>query len=1212
MQGVQRFLAGHKNAIRTATRTGPVRDITNAVMQKPIARVGSSSASVAGTFTGAEEATYDIEILDTVSTGALTAPVFSGVGNGTLGSIVAAGLSERTIDVQLTDLGTVSLSAAADVQGIKTIVKATGTGGNAFKLRVTRSGLTFTQQNFSLLASLKEGDAARIGPEFDWDTRSINSDGTIPADAHRIAFGDDTNNIYIQYKKIVDGQFSYVFEPKIAQDYAQGSVVKFVTGVYTVQLYEVVVGVDTLRETYNNIVTLYDLLTAIKSTSTRLAVLGPVAFDRTSGGQALLELSINTDARAVKNTGTGSEFATGFANITISPTAATELIEATCLAATPKDSANAGLGHELWEVRGSVTGLIATGVKSGARINRPEFDITIPQKVPPTTNSSIQQGTFGVKDISYDLNNRTGSESLGFTPPRPPICLDSPTLGVNAVDKLITLVYRSRPVSQPDCDCTADNTTALSPVCLGILNPTTGGSMPYAAGTVTRLVALYDWFADTVRSNSDYFTDRVLQDPFVSQPTNNPNIPPNFAYVSLFKMIEQFEGVLADLDKLPAGAYRTAGESAWDTAVTEFQSDVDTHLSGVSVGPNLEKETFLSFQALADGDAVSLIETAPGVFKIRKAIPGDVKTGFVKAAYLAGVNADIYYLGENDSISSTETVLTPGTQNFWHWQPSIAFPGKWVKTGQTSTTGDPAFIQEFSMNYVSATNGYLPFGDTPDSNVQGLALLSDRYTSRLKWVLISGGLSPLGKQSASDNVSGDGCWQDTGAPFWFEVTSDDGDTYAPAFPNVPYYSAKKYPGGTVVNGVTTASTAYFSTKEFGFILDIPCSGNLVPGDTITLRIGNAGVDTAYVKGDKLQLSIVAAQDVHFFGGVTGNHTQTWFVHDSVAGPRANYALDTNAPNLYNDGVIQFRITPGRLQFARGDIFSFSIEGGHFRWRKTVAGVVGAWSGSTAIVLTPILLDSGLSVTFTPGTSPAFFTGDLYQFIALQPYALSHVIKPDFDMWQWAPDDPAVAVFDLGAPHTDITAFGIAFHSLPSGATVVIEGSADNVTWLWAETITWQKDVMGKLLDEAQTARYIRLTIEDAPNAGIGWFYVGPALAFTYSAKVQLNREYKIVRSSGINPKGFYKGTAASSQIEWPEGHLVEADYAPLLEMLDWLKSNDDEALMFFPQATRQSEIILGTVESDTIAFNDVYSFQPDSGIGRRLSCTIPLNGVAFK
>jgi hypothetical protein len=1221
MNGVQRFLSGHKNEVRTAAAlTGPVKTILDAVIQKPIARQGSSSALIDGTYSGNEEANYEIEILDTVPTVPLiTAPIFSGVGNGDLSGVTSTGLGARDIEIELTDLGNILTAASSELQGVSVIVKVAGASGNAFKLRVDRSGLVFTPQAFSLLSPLKQGTSAVEGPEFDWDTKFMGSDGVVPASAHRIAFGDDQNNVYIQYKKKVNGEFSYVFEPSLAQDYAVKTIVSFVTGTYTVRLYEVVASVDTLRETYVGIVTLYDLLNAIKTTSTRLLIQGAIAFDRTTGGQALLELSLNTDARYVSNTGVGSAFATGYTDVTIDPTSPTELIEATCIAATFRDSPGAGLGHELWEVRGSVSGLISSGVASGDLISTPTFDARIPQRV-PDGYSVLPKGSFTKKEVDYSTKRVDNGDGT-FTPPQPPICVDSMTLGLNASEQLITLVYKKRP-AQDACGCTDDNTTPLDANCLGIITSTGGGIMTYSAATVTRLEALYDWFATTVRNNSAYFSDSgvtsnptgpyVQQDPFISQPANNPLFltKTNFAYVSLFAMIGKFEETIALVDKLIAGAYRTAAETAFDTAVTEFKADVDTNLTGAGTPAQAESEVLNAYEALTAGDAVCVFETAAATFKIRKAVNGGIRYGFVKAAFALGAPATIFYFGEDTSVVSTEASINAAAINVWQYYPSVANPGHWVLNKGVSTSGDPAYFNQFSLQYVSATSG-VKVGPATVANVYGVALLADRYRARLQHVLIAGGISPLGKGNASDNVSGDGCWQDMGGDFWWEVTGGDGDSYAPAFTGIPYYSAKKFPGGVVVNGITTPSAGYYSTKEFGFVVDVPCAANLVVGDTIVLKIGNATTDMTYQKGDKLQLGIVAAQDIAFFGGNDGDNIQTWFVTDSVFGPRTPYLLDLDTPLPYDDGSIHFQIDAGTLPFGKGDKFKFSIEGGHFQWRKVVAGVPGAWSASTPIVITPIVLDSGLSLHFTLGTSPAFFATDLYTFTALQPYAISNIIKPDFDMWQWGAADPAVGVFDLGANKT-IEAVGIAFHSIPAGATVTLEGGVAPGVYIWLEAVVWQKDVMGKLLAAAQIARYLRLTITGGANGGIGWFYAGVALKFTYSAQVQINREYKVNRSSGVNPASVFKGKAVGSGIQWPEGNLHENDYAPLLEMLDWLKSNDDEALMFFPQQTRQTEIVLGTVESDAITFNDVYNFQPDTGFARRLSCTIPLKGVAFR
>jgi hypothetical protein len=1230
MNGVQRFLHNGNNYIRTAVDlSGPVRDIEDAVIQKPVARQGSLTAEISGTFTGTEETTYEIEVVDeTADTPLVTAPVFSGVGNGEMSAIDATGLSPRTIEVTLADLGALLTAASADLQGVRVIMKTPGAAGNDFSLRINRTGLVFTPQSFSLLNELPEGTSTIEGPEFDWQTVTANPDGTVPATAKRIAFGEDRNNIYVQYKKQASGKSTYVFEPPTVQKYAEKTQIYFVTGSYTVELYED--GVD-LRETYAGVVTLYDLLNAIKSTSTYLLVQGAVANDRTSNGQALLELALNTDARFIFNDGQGSFWATGFKDVSVSENAPTELIEATCIAATSQDSPGASLGNELWELRGSVTGLLSSNMRSGQLFSNAFFAVRIPQKL-PEGYVATPQGSFQVKEVIYNDSRRAGNEEEGtLEPPHPGICVDSMTLGVAARDAVVTATYKKRPPDD-NCSCKQDKGIALNPDCLGVITESEGGAgMPYTAPTIARLVLLYDWFADTVRENSNYFTQNpgaaaghvvVRQDPFISQPgpsllqqdpTLQPeaSLRPNTAYTSLFGMVGEFEQTLAEVDKLPAGSLRTAAEDAWDDAITEFQGDVDTYLSPTPWAPPSDPEVVPAFEALTAGNAVGVFYDGT-TLKARKATADDHRIGFVDANVLLGDPATVKYSGVNPAVVQ-DTIwgsVNPVPVAYWRWYPSRAVAGKYV-LDQGGTGGAGSFMTHGQLKYLSPTAGSMHESGAPLNNVDmnGMALLPDRYRSRLQHVLISGGISPLGKGDAGDG-GGDGCWRDNGDEFFWEIRVGD-ETYAPAFTQIPYYSAKRYPGGVVVNGTTTPSEGYYSTKEFGFIIDVPCPDNLVVGDQVVMTIGAAGAPQTYIKGDKLRLGLIAAQDVTFFGGNDGDNVQTWHVVDSVFGSRDPYLLDTDLPVAYSDAGIEFLISQGVIAFAKGDKFTFAIEGGNFRWRSIVAGVAGAWSADLDIVLTPIVLDSGLSLQFALGAPQAIFDGDLYRFVALQPYALSNVIKPDFDQWEWGAS-PAVAVFELDDEYDDIEAVGIGYHNIPEGVTVEIEGSLDGATYNWSETITWAADVIGKLFD-AQTARYIRVTLTGAAGVGgIGWLYIGPAQKFTYSAQVKINREYKIKRSDGVNPNSLYKGRGIGGDIQWPEGHLTEADYTPMKEMLDWLKSNDDEALIFFPQHTRQTEVVLATVESDDIAFNDVYNFQPDVDFTRRFSCTIPLRGVAFR
>jgi hypothetical protein len=1228
MNGVQRFLHNGNNYIRTAVDLdGPVRSIEDAVIQKPVARQGSLTAEITGIFTGAEEATYEIEVVnETADTPLVTAPVFSGVGNGEMSAIDATGLTPRTIEVTLADLGAILTAASADLQGVRVIMKTPGAAGNDFTLRVTRTGLTFTPQLFSLLDALPAGTSTIEGPEFDWETVAANADGTVPITAKRIVFGEDQNNIYVQYKRQAGGKSTYVFEPPTVQAYAEKTQIYFVTGTYTVELYEGV----TLRETYAGVTTLYDLLNAIKSTSVYLLVQGAVANDRTTNGQALLELTLNTDARFVFNTGTGSTFATGFKDVSVSANAPTELIEATCIAATPTDSPGASLGAELWELRGSVTGLLSSSMRSGELFSNAFFAARIPQKL-PEGYIATPKGSFLVKEINYNDARRAGNEDEGtLDPPHPGICVDSMTLGIAARDAVVTATYKKRPL-EDNCSCKEDRGIALSPECLGVVTESEGGlDMPYTAGTVARLVPLYEWFADTVRENSNYFLQLpgstaghtlIRQDPFISQPgptalQQDPTLQaeaslrPNTAYVSLFEMVKQFEQALAEVDKLVAGALRTAAEAAWDAAVAEFEGDVDTYLSPAPWAPPSDPEIVPAFEALTAGNAVGVFYDGT-TLKARKATVNDHRIGFVDANVLLGDPATVKYSGVNPAVvlDATFGSVDPAPVAYWRWYPSKTAAGEYV-LDQRGTGGTGTFMTHGQLKYLSATAGEMEETGAPLNNVDvnGMALLPDRYKSRLQHVLISGGISPLGKGDAGDG-SGDGCWRDNGDEFYWEIRVGE-ETYAPAFTTVPYYSAKKYPGGVSVGGTTTPSEGYYSTKEFGFIIDVPCPQNLVIGDQIVMTIGAAGAPQTYVKGDKLRLGLIAAQDITFFGGKDGDNVQTWHVADSVFGARAPYLLDTDTPVAYNAAGLEFLISQGVIDFAKGDKFTFAIEGGNFRWRKTVGAVVGAWSADLDIVLTPIVLDSGLSLQFALGSPQAIYEDDLYRFVALQPYALSNVIKPNFDAWEWG-TSPTVAEFELDDEYDDIEAIGIGYHTIPEGVTIEVEGGVVAGVYTWSEVITWGADVVGKLF-EAQTARYIRLTLTGAAGeGGIGWLYVGPALAFTYSAQVKIDRQYKVKRSDGVNPNSLYKGRGIGGDIQWIEGHLTEDDYDPLTEMLDWLKGNDDEALMLFPQYTRETEVVLATVEADDITFNDVYNFQPNADAERRLSCTIPLRGVAF-
>lgn len=1161
----QRFLANNRNAIRTALLSASsVQAVNDSVLEVPLARQGTAQITLTGAFTGAEEAVYDVEILDaTVATPLISAPVFSGVGSGSLVSISATG-SAQTFTVELGDDGIPVTFAGVDLEGVRIVARAPGAAGNLVNITIDQSTLTVAATSYSLIDDLPSGSGAAgkglEGPAYDWQTAVLGADNRIPAAAKRIAFGDDLA-VHLQYKSYTDGKWRYYFVPEIGRDIPKGTAVKFVTGGRTVTVTN-----GTTTETFNGIVTLYDLLNAIKTGSALLDVVGVIANDRSPAGQASRDLITRTDAHVQPSTGTGSAYATGFVDTFAGSNAATELVTASCYAVTAKDHPLAHMGAERWQVTSSVSGdlgVVVTGQPFAEGSGK--FGFTIPVKRPP--DSVTARGRFSATNVSY-VGRDPGVEY-------PPLCPAGLLLGPDASDQTITLTYTKRPSG--NCLCLDMPVPNLATSCLGVTGEGEA-NMTYQAANVTRLTSLYDWTADTVRNNSFYLGSRAgRQAPFVA----TPGAAYGFAADSLFALIKKFEETLALVDALPAGTYYTAGTTNWDTVVTELQADVDT-LAGAS-----QSASYVAYEALAARDAVGLFVDNTGVVKVRKAVAGCMRYGFVTAAVAAAASATVYFWGHLPGM----TLLTSGNS----YLPSSVTPGAW-----TDLSGDQIAIEKYgsSSSIIGTALSTTELNvDQSTSAREWTSILSDRYKSRLSWVLMSAGISPLGKSDASVLESGDGCWQDHGDPYYWEVVGSGGGAYAPAFNNKPYYSSRR----------ASATERYFSTHEFAFQINVKCPQLLLEGDTITLSIGDAGTAGTYQVGDTLTLPIIAAQALYLAGGQSGSKLQKWYVSGSVTGAMAQYTFDPDTPLAYSSGGLTMLLEPGGVPFEKGDKFTFSIEGGHYRWRKTVAGTPGAWSASAAIPAS-VLLDAGLTIAFGTGATPSFVAGDAFQFQALQPWAVSNLATPGVERWQWSGAAPTL-VADLGTAQT-ISMAALAQHTLPSGTTITLEGGTTAGVYTWSETLTWQAGAIVAEFATPHTARYLRLTLGSATGGGIGWFWAGEPFTTSLAAAVQLKRQYKLARGdAGLYEGGRSLGKAIGGSVSWSEGAMNEADMVGLSALLDWVKQADDEPILLVPQISRPTEVLLARVTVDDVDLVDVYDYQPMAGLQRRFSAELPLSGV---
>lgn len=1220
MPSAQRILANHRNAIPASLLTpGSVRPITNGVLESLRARTGSGRAALAGTYTGAEQASYEVEIIDTTATTPLiSAPIFSGQGNGTISGVTFTGTAQE-FSLELADLGQVLTAAGTDLEGVSLKARASGASGNSVHLSVDQSGLVFTDTDYSLIRDLKQGADALSGPEYDWDTKVMGADNQIPANAHRIAFGDDTGSIHLQYKAYKDGKWQYHFEPAIDRDIPAGTRVKFVTGGR-----EVTVSDGVTSEVYAGIVTLYDLLSDLKTSSALVEVIGVVAYDRSPGGMAARDLITRTDAHCLPSTGTNSR---SFVNVFALPGASTELIEARCWAATSKDHPAAGVGRELWQVKGSVSGLLASNLVTGTLFTAPDkFGFTIPTVLPD--GFGVPRGRFSVTDVAYVSRVSPEFET--------PICIaDSLVLGPDAIDQTLTLTYKQRTAAGA-CECESMTSPDLSGrKCLtGDINLTTEGDNIMTPAQMGRLSRIGAWHRDMAAGNTllDAYTEIVVasndmklaamaRDAFMSC-LDDIYASGELAWSAwaASTVVPRYTIIQIGDDRLQAESAGTAGLTLPSIPATVGGTVVDGTVTWSYMGKTPEIMWDAAMDAL-ETDLDPIKPLSPAVFPEIT----EVNINTVAANYVVA-NLDLFVgaVYSDNTPKLMPPVFTP--------HPNNTGPGSWslpyyiytisdtpVSVGCVfQATGTGFTVTDF-MRIVTPTaivrvgdicrvetslngiDGWTAAGscvvDTlglaaGDSNIisasdELIGEFAKRYTASMDAVRAAAGIS---KKADASKIAGDGCWRDTGAAYWWEITGSTGGDYAPAFSNVPYFASRAVCG------------EYFSTHEFAFQINVKCEASLKDGDQIRLSIGDSGWPSTYQVGDTLYLPVIAAQDLYMAGGKDGDNIQAWHVSGSIGGAWPAYALDLDTPAPYLQSGLGFSITAGAIPFATGDKFRFSIEGGHYKWRKDG----GAWSVLAAIPAAPVTLDAGLELSFATGASPSFATGDIYYFDALQPYAVSNLTTPGPERWQWSGTGSTLTV-DMGAIKS-LDSLALAYHTLPSGSVVTIQGGADGMTWAWSESLTWQAGVMSALFT-TRTARYLLVTITNATGGAIGWLYAGLAVSTELSAETRQRRAYKVERGSGLNPSALFHGAAKSGELEWTEGALSEADMVLLLAMLDHCKQHDDEPVIIYPQYTRPTESILATILADDIELPEVWDYQPKAGIDRRYSIKLPFNGV---
>lgn len=600
---------------------------------------------------------------------------------------------------------------------------------------------------------------------------------------------------------------------------------------------------------------------------------------------------------------------------------------------------------------------------------------------------------------------------------------------------------------------------------------------------------------------------------------------------------------------LADGVYKVAGaKTAWDGALTAVQTDITSIAGQTGIG--------------ADG-----WPTGAKVWKPSTTVsPGD----YVRSASDSDAAIPLKVIATLDSLAQPNVV-----------DGSVSLGGNWPgAAGKYNTTG--GFYVTLAV-------------DSPDAQLAGtddeIKAFVERYAARMDYVRTLAGIVPKGDAS----TEGDGCWQPCEGEYEWRV---GGTEYLPACSNKPYHSAIKVAD---VKGNETM----INTQEFGFVIRCACTDRLLPGDKFTIVIeADAGPPKTYDVGDTIKIPIIAGQALELAGGQDGNDTQTWTVRGSSGATWPNYVAPLGAEPLYNDSGLQFRIKPGGVPFALGDQFTLSVAGGTFKWRRDG----GAWSGNLPITVNPTVLADGLSVTFKPGPSPAFVTGDSWGYHVQQPHAPKLARSPSRGGWRWSGTG---GVWSAAFPtDTAISAIAI-WHTCSAGATFTLSGldNADGV--LWTKAVPYRRGLAVVMLEGANAVaacRKLRLTVANAGGGSIKWVWCGvpwspqwPIDSVTLRETWQMSRGLQSARLLG-------RGGAGEIAWSMDGGWLNSQDWTDLLGLLEYLKAEQDQPFVFVPDAEIASEARLVRIGTDEVDISDVDDFQNSR---RLLSVRLPLSAVAL-
>lgn len=1081
-----RYPTGLENIFRTATLTA-----TNCLASSAWELVsrdadGGGSIALSGSYTGADDATVDIEVISTTINGAplLSSPVYSGVGNGSLTGVSAdSGIDAQEFTVTVLDTGTPTRKAWAPFQSVNLRAQTAGSAGNNLSVRVSQAVLTAAATDYATTSEMSAGASEFTGEQYHFGGPLLEPEGTVPESAPRLRFGDD-QTVYRHWRTF-DRVYKYHLSPALRRAVPIGTRVYAITGGRTV---EVLDGV-TVEETYTGVTTLYSLLSDIQADSALIEVDGVIAQDRRPGGMACDDLSVYTASYSAGSTRDGTAYVRrAVVDLTVAATAPTELLRIECTGAPIP-------GAEIWSVTGSVSEDLGS-VTTGEAFAAGDYGFTIPVQLAPST---APEGEFAAY---LELKDRAEGATI------PSMCVKNPRLGSEA--KTATYVFEWRPHPGAACDC------STVPVSGGpnntFLGVTTGGAAvaTLPAAIKTQYDEIEDWRLQSIHLNC-YFTTTDA-DTYLT---------------SILSGLHEFVQGSATQPTDPYGGFVTTLFQRVSAIAKFEQADI----AAVELVANTFQQHLLAIYDEMGG------------------------TGDLDSAVAAEFQTQWDFIV--DKLSPLMVLTNEGGPT---WKTPVFSTLQLPDDG-----GSPvAAVEAWMMRAIAGARNL-----TSD-----LGPLTRMVQACLGKVYIAGNML---RPFDSATLTGNSVWQDHDLPFWF--VSQDG--LLPIQPGYGYHSARMEPDPETGEDVPT------STREFYFGPAIGCAESLQVGDRLVVKTTPyANGRTTYQQGDFIEYEIVRADPVALGGGQTGNDTIVFGVRGSVVGPLINYELVTTSLSSYSNGGLSLTITPGAIEFQPGDRWTFSAEGGEFRWRLDG----GSWT--TADIAATVSLSTGITAAFVVGATPSWADGDTYQFTMLASSGVGRARSPDDESMAWT-GSTLINITPSGSGAADTLL--LAMHTIPSTATVTLTGSNDNwATTVFSQTVPWATGSMAMLFDSTTCTKW-RLAVNE--SGSIGWAYLGiperPIVSGT-AATVEHGTWRRRTRLATGQRTRALGGTVTHES-------CTQASVDDLLAAFEYATTNDDARI---GAVSPEGEATLCTI-ADEIDIDDASGFQAPAA-SRRVGLSLTL------